>query len=88
MGLWSHRLPNLSLLVRRAKNRPIMVAHVFHARPIVYRYPTALCSVNGVGPQTQSVLWNGVAGRSHIVGLWPTLRVLTTKVCCNACEQR
>ena len=33
----------------------------------------ALCSLNGVGPQTQFVLWKGVVGRSHIVGLWSTL---------------
>jgi len=47
--------------------------------------PPALCSLNGVGPQTQFVLWKGIVGRSHIVGLWSTLWVWTTKVCCNAC---
>ena len=32
----------------------------------------ALCSLTGVG---QFVLWKGVVGRSHIVGLWSTMWV-------------
>jgi len=33
----------------------------------------ALCSLNGVGPQTRFVLWKGVVERSHNMGLWSTL---------------
>jgi len=35
----------------------------------------ALCSLTGVGPQTQFVLWKGVVGRSHIERLWSTMWV-------------
>ena len=47
----------------------------------------ALCSLNRVGPQPQFVLWKGVVGRSHSMGLWSTLWVWTTTACCNACGQ-
>jgi len=51
------------------------------------RAAPALCSLTGVGPQTQFVLWKGVVWQSQSVGLWSTLWVWTTKVCCNACGQ-
>ena len=35
------------------------------------RAAPALCSLTGVGPQTQFVLWKGVVGRSHIVHCGP-----------------
>ena len=41
-------------------------------RGLESRVPS-LCSLNGVGPQTQFVLWKGGVGCSHIVGLWSTL---------------